>query len=63
VAGLLAAHAAGLVPAGARIVCTVTGHGLKDPAWALKDTQGVEVVPTRVPVDAFTAAKALGLGS
>ena len=62
VAGLLAAHAAGLVPAGARIVCTVTGHGLKDPAWALKDTEGVEVAPTRVSVDAFTAAKALGLG-
>jgi len=61
VAGLLAAHAAGLVPAGARIVCTVTGHGLKDPVWALKDANGVEVVPTRVPVDAFTAAHALGL--
>ena len=61
VAGLLAAHAAGLVPAGARIVCTVTGHGLKDPQWALKDADGVEVVPTRVPVDAFTAASALGL--
>jgi threonine synthase len=61
VAGLLAAHAAGLVPAGARIVCTVTGHGLKDPAWALKDVDGVELVPTRVPLDAFTAATALGL--
>ncbi len=62
VAGLLAAHAAGLVPAGSRIVCTVTGHGLKDPSWALKDEQGAEVVPTRVSVDAFTAATALGLG-
>ena len=61
VAGLLAAHAAGLVPAGARIVCTVTGHGLKDPAWALKDTHGVEIVPVRVSLDAFTAANALGL--
>ncbi|HZY00980.1 MAG TPA: pyridoxal-phosphate dependent enzyme, partial [Dermatophilaceae bacterium] len=61
VAGLLAAHAAGLVPAGVRIVCTVTGHGLKDPAWALKNAQGVEIIPTRVPVDAFTAATALGL--
>jgi threonine synthase len=61
VAGLLAAHAAGLVPAGARIVCTVTGHGLKDPAWALKNAQGVEIVPTRVSVDAVTAATALGL--
>ena len=40
----------------------MTGHGLKDPAWALKDAHGVEVVPTRVPVDAFTAATALGLG-
>jgi threonine synthase len=61
VAGLLAAHAAGLVPAGARIVCTVTGHGLKDPGWALKNVDGVEIVPTRVPLDAFTAANALGL--
>jgi threonine synthase len=61
VAGLLAAHAAGLVPTGARIVCTVTGHGLKDPGWALKNADGVEVVPTRVSVDAHTAASALGL--
>ena len=61
VAGLLAAHAAGLVPAGARIVCTVTGHGLKDPSWALKNVDGVEIVPTRVPLDAITAANALGL--
>jgi threonine synthase len=61
VAGLLAAHGAGLVPPGARIVCTVTGHGLKDPGWALKNAQGVEIVPKRVSVDAFTAAAALGL--
>jgi threonine synthase len=63
VAGLLAAHEAGEVPAGARIVCTVTGHGLKDPGWALKDEEGSDVVPTRVPVDAMTAAAALGLGA
>ncbi|HET7475746.1 MAG TPA: threonine synthase [Dermatophilaceae bacterium] len=61
VAGLLQQHAAGLVPAGARVVCTVTGHGLKDPAWALRRADGSEVVPVRVPVDAFTAATALGL--
>jgi threonine synthase len=61
VAGLLQAHAAGLVPEGVRIVCTVTGHGLKDPAWALRDADGAEVRPVRVPVDAFTAAGALGL--
>ena len=45
----------------ARIVCTVTGHGLKDPQWALRDVAGAEVQPTRVPVDAVTAAGALGL--
>src|SRR5690349_13708227 len=61
VAGLLASHAAGLVPPGARIVYTVTGHGLKDPQWALRTADGSEVVPTRVSVDAVTAAVALGL--
>jgi threonine synthase len=61
VAGLLAAADQGLVPQGARIVCTVTGHGLKDPSWALKDARGDEIVPVRVPVDAFSAAAALGL--
>jgi threonine synthase len=61
VAGLLMSHAAGLVPPGARIVCTVTGHGLKDPQWALRTADGREVEPVRVPVDAVTAARALGL--
>lgn len=61
VAGLLKQHAAGLVPAGATIVCTVTGHGLKDPQWALQGADGAEIQPTRVPVDAVSAATALGL--
>ena len=61
VAGLLASHAAGLVPPGATIVCTVTGHGLKDPQWALRTADGSEIVPTRVSVDAVSAARALGL--
>jgi threonine synthase len=61
VAGLLQAADAGLVPAGATIVCTVTGHGLKDPQWALRKPDGSDITPTRVPVDAFTAARALGL--
>ncbi|GAA2159244.1 threonine synthase [Pedococcus bigeumensis] len=61
VAGLLQAAEAGQVPAGATIVCTVTGHGLKDPQWALRNADGSEVTPTRVQVDAFTAAQALGL--
>ena len=60
-AGLLASHEAGLVPPGARLVCTVTGHGLKDPQWALRTADGGEVVPTLVSVDAFSAAQALGL--
>ena len=61
VAGLLQAAEAGHVPAGATIVCTVTGHGLKDPQWALRNADGSDVTPTRVSVDAFTAAQALGL--
>jgi threonine synthase len=61
VAGLLQAAEAGHVPVGATIVCTVTGHGLKDPQWALRNADGSDVTPTRVPVDAFTAAQALGL--
>lgn len=61
VAGLLANHEAGSVPSGARIVCTVTGHGLKDPQWALRTADGSEIVPTRVSVDAVSAARAIGL--
>ena len=49
VAGLLMAHAAGHVPAGATVVCTVTGHGLKDPQWALRTADGSEVTPRASP--------------
>jgi threonine synthase len=61
VAGLLMAHAAGHVPTGATVVCTATGHGLKDPEWALRAPDGGEVQPVRVPVDTVSAARALGL--
>ena len=61
VAGLLARHAAGLVPAGATIVCTVTGHGLKDPQWALRGADGAEIEPTKVAAEAYNVAVALGL--
>ncbi|MFZ1287195.1 MAG: threonine synthase [Candidatus Phosphoribacter sp.] len=61
VAGLLACSEAGEVPAGARIVCTVTGHGLKDPQWALKRPDGTEVAPTRIAAEAYAAAVALGM--
>jgi len=61
VAGLLQAHAAGRVPKGATIVCTVTGHGLKDPQWALKNADGSDVEPVRVPAEAYAVAAELGL--
>jgi len=61
VAGLLAKAEAGLVPAGARIVVTVTGHGLKDPQWALRTPDGGDVETTRVRADVVEIAAALGL--
>jgi len=61
VAGLLARHEAGALAPGQRVVITVTGHGLKDPQWALRTADGDEVVPVRVGVDAVSAAGALGL--
>jgi threonine synthase len=60
-AGLIAQHEAGRLDSGQRVVCTVTGHGLKDPEWALKAADGGAVTPVRVPVDAMSAAVALGL--
>ncbi len=61
VAGILALAEQGRVPAGARIVVTVTGHGLKDPQWALRDADGREVVPVRIQADVVAIADALGL--
>ena len=61
VAGLLDRAEAGVLPRGARVVLTVTGHGLKDPQWALKAADGSEVQPTSVPVDASEIAEVLGL--
>jgi len=61
VAGLLMLAEQGRVPAGARIVVTVTGHGLKDPQWALRGPDGGDVVPVRVSADVVSIATALGL--
>jgi threonine synthase len=61
VAGLLRCSEAGLLDAGQTVVCTVTGHGLKDPQWALRGPDGGQVQPVRVQVDAVSAAVALGL--
>ncbi|GER24069.1 threonine synthase [Zafaria cholistanensis] len=61
VAGLLKYHARGEVPAGKRIVITVTGHGLKDPQWALRNQDGTDIQPTKVDFDVVAVASALGL--
>lgn len=61
VAGLLKMSEAGKVPSGVTIAVTVTGHGLKDPSWALHTADGSEIEPKRVSVDAVSAARALGL--
>ena len=63
VAGILALAREGRVPAGARIVVTVTGHGLKDPQWALRTADGEEVTPVRVRADVVSIADALELGA
>jgi threonine synthase len=57
VAGLLQSAERGLLPAGGRVVCTVTGHGLKDPEWAISTAPA----PTTITADVLTAARALDL--
>jgi threonine synthase len=59
VAGLLQAHEEGRVPAGATVVCILTGHGLKDPEWAIAGAAH----PVTVPADAAIVAEELGLTS
>jgi len=58
VAGLLVAAHDGRIPRGSLVVCTVTGHGLKDPDTALLEHPRTEPVP----VDAGAVAAALDLG-
>jgi threonine synthase len=57
VAGLLQLHAAGEVERGQVVVCVLTGHGLKDPEWAISGA----MAPQTVPAEADAAAAALGL--
>ncbi len=61
VAGLLDRAEAGVIPAGATIVITVTGHGLKDPQWALRNADGTEVEPTVVDATTSEVASVLDL--
>ena len=57
VAGLLRLATEGRLTAGQRVVCTVTGHGLKDTGWVVDAT----TLATPVPPDPTAAAYALGL--
>ncbi|WP_031464582.1 threonine synthase [Sciscionella sediminilitoris] len=58
VAGLLGCAEEGRIPRGSLVVCTVTGHGLKDPQTALAEvSEDVEVLP----VEPTAIAKALEL--
>jgi threonine synthase len=57
VAGLLQSATAGLVPPGSTVVCTVTGHGLKDPEWAISTAPA----PTTIQADVLAAARELDL--
>jgi len=57
VAGLLQASEAGIIPRGSTVVCTITGHGLKDPEWAISTAPA----PTTIRADVLAAARALDL--
>ncbi len=57
VAGLLKQADAGQVRAGSTVVCTVTGHGLKDPEWAISTAPA----PVTIANDPHSAARSLDL--
>ena len=64
VAGMLKKQRAGEVPRDKTIVITVTGHGLKDPQWAVKAAEAVDpsaAQPQRVAFDVVSVAAALEL--
>jgi threonine synthase len=60
-AGIFAAKQRGELPKVDSIVVTVTGHGLKDPDWALKDDRGKAVRPNKVRPQVEQVAEMLGL--
>ena len=55
VAGLLQASGAGAVTPGSTVVCTLTGHGLKDPDTAVAGVRA----PATIGVDVVAAAAAI----
>lgn len=48
VAGLRQLKQRSLVPPGAKIVCVLTGHGLKDPDWAIAGAARPKLVPAEL---------------
>lgn len=48
VAGLRQLKQRSLVPSGATVVCVLTGHGLKDPDWAIANAARPDLVPARL---------------
>jgi threonine synthase len=57
VAGLLQLHGAGELDRGSTVVCVLTGHGLKDPEWAIAGA----AEPVTIPAELDAAADELGL--
>ncbi|MEX0959483.1 MAG: threonine synthase [Burkholderiales bacterium] len=58
IAGLLKDLARGVIGAGSTIVCTLTGHGLKDPDTAIaQSTKPVVVDATRAAIEDIIAGK------
>ncbi len=57
VAGLLQLQEAGELDPGQVVVCVLTGHGLKDPEWAISGAAD----PVTIPADVEAAAGALEL--
>jgi threonine synthase len=57
VAGVLRLAGEDRLPQGSTIVCVLTGHGLKDPEWAITGAAH----PPSIPADAHAVAAELGL--
>jgi threonine synthase len=57
VAGLIQLHEAGELDRGSTVVCVLTGHGLKDPEWAIAGA----AEPVTIPAELDAAANELGL--
>ena len=47
-AGLRQMKDAGAVPGGSTVVCVLTGHGLKDPDWAIAGAPQPRKVPAEI---------------